>query len=219
MLAAKDLMITGAAHLPVAFDTTGVGSHPGAATTSASWAHNAATNAWVIASLCTANVSTSITAFTYGSLTMNFIASQAHANTAANGSLYFYGVKNTLSGSQTVSASWTGSAFLAGNSVSYKNVGSVSGTVVKNNGNSTSGSSTLLTNVANGMLVQSFGAYSVFTVTFSAYSGTGLNSRSNLGGSGDAAMIIGDSASATSTETVTLGSTPWSSIGIILLPA
>lgn len=219
--------------LPVAYDTTGTGYTTAAAagSVSATESHTAAAGAAVIAAVATlGNPIGSASSFTrtakYGSSTMTSLG-VVNCNNSTYGWIELFGITSVPGGTQTVTASVTGSGTFyaaAVNTVSYENVGSF-GTACTNYGSSASPTSGPVTSGPGQRVVQAFAAVSAgATASSSAYSQTPrwVQNLINTAGSGSSLNVaVGDAAGPSSTvsfsETLSAGQY-WGSVAISLLP-
>jgi hypothetical protein len=187
MFAAKDLLLSGAKPA-VALDFAGAGTSGTA--TSLTAAHTAAINAWLIVPV-TVFGSTTVSGVTFGGNAMTSMGSVANENNQASyGILYLFKYLNTsLSGSQNIVATFSGSQ--AGNiaSTSWKNVTTV-GAIQTTFGGTNTALSQSATSGVNGRVVQAFSAYGLGT-SVSSYNQT-LRTSNASGTTLD--LLLGDAA-------------------------
>jgi hypothetical protein len=194
---------------PVMFDAVGTGalSAGGSGSSSISWTHDAAADSYVIVGI-TSNGTVAITTMTYGGQPMSLLGSQETNNTSNESTIYFYGLANPPTGSQTVLAVFASPTASVGNSVSYLNVNSV-GTVQTVFGTGTTTSQTV-TCTSEQMIVQAFDAWA-FGGSIAPSGGT---NRSILERSFSRVAI--SDATVSTTFTAAINSSDWAGIAVVL---
>ena len=224
MFAAKNLLLTSPPPAPVAFDAVGAGTTGGGtASKSVTYSHTigAGANCVIVGAGVLATAAATFTA-KVGTTSMTQVGAFLFETASNDGYVVLFKLLNPPTGAQTMTFAVSGGTdYIAVNSVSYANVGSVGATATTNSGTSTSASLTVSA-APNDMVVQVFAANNsgVPALSFSAYNQT---SRYNVTGvnSVNIGTLMGDAPGASSvsfTSTVSTSST-WGAIGVPLLPA
>lgn len=194
---------------PVSYSTIGTGNAPGAHTSSLSWTHTAAAgdDVFALVNIRSAGAYPAINSFTYGGVAMTQLAMVYSGSSSAGGWLALYHLANAPGTNQTVSVSLSASQYANGNSVSFKNVGSI-GTP-----STTTATSQTLTGVPNGILLQAFGDIGSLS---SLAGGTVLYNQT---AAGYADLVIQDSSATGAVTFTAKSSTGYTAgIGVVLNP-
>jgi hypothetical protein len=205
--ATPSVSVAGTVSASLGYNATGAGSS-GRSVASISWAHTAASGAYVFVFAAVPAGTGTVSSVTYGGTAMTQLTSK----TDNNGNIeYLYSLASAPGGAQTVTVTGSSSsAYLAGNSVSYTGVGSVG---TPQTVSVTSGSLTQSVTCTTGqMIVQGFMDWQ--TNITSASGGTNRSLVNWLGTSGAGVLTISD-ATASTTFTAT-GGVPYTGIAVVI---
>jgi hypothetical protein len=159
--------------------------------------------------ICQSAASQVTTGATCDGAAMSLVDSLIGNNTAGNGTLSIFRATNVAASPSIVYTQNSSGVMLAAD-VSYDNV-NVVGTAFKNWGSGTAASSGALTCPANGILLNALALYALFGTTMTGYSGG--TTRVPVAVNSTVDMVVGD-ATANTTFSATIGSTPWASMTI-----
>lgn len=213
---------SGSGALPVIYEATGTGGYD-SGNNSLTWTHTSAggTNCAVVlfGAVDYSSGAASLTA-SYGSATFSFNLNGITYHNANNVGLYVFalGIIAPPSGTQTISLSATGATInrLAGNTVSYLNVGSF-GNWVENNGSGSLASLSAIPSDSGQMVAAAFAG---LNHSFSAFSQASRWNQTTTTGGGGVPMIVGDvsGSSLVSFSSTLSGGDSWGAVGGVLLP-
>lgn len=196
-----------------AYDATGSGNGDNSSTLS--WTHTAATNAFVVVAVCVYG-NFSINSVTYGGNVMFELSGGILDNAVGDGLLSLYVLNDPPTGSQTITATLSGSTYVSGNSVSYTGVGGA--TAASNVFGAGTPLSQFVSAPSNVMVVQAFG-WQTSTAQAIPNGGTSravcaaFSSPNYL-----ANLTINDSVGPTLFSAAPTAADNWDSTAIILMP-
>lgn len=199
---------------PVSYDATGGGSNVVSSTPSLTWAHNISGNAIIVCVSAQATNTTAAATAKVGTTSMTQLG--ASAKFGPNSGYYtwsiIFGLLAPPQASQTISLSLgSGAAFLAGNSVSYNNVGSF-GTVVSSTGTSSSPALSV-SSAPRQMVAETFTTWNTNPTGYTQTSRYSLNAGSPARG-----FLIGDAPGAATVNFSAVSCDQWAAAAVPLIP-
>lgn len=209
MLAARNrLVVPVSASAPITYSDTGAGTKAGASTWT--YTHSGIAGNCILVFVSSLNVAT-ITAKVGGSSGTPMTQIGSNYQFVSGSFLAIFSLLNSgLTGNQTIYLSTPSSLYVAVNSISYKNVSSVS-SLVTNNGTGTAATISLSPS-ASQLAVAAFSGYS----TSSPISSASPNQRFNISGAQSVSFSLAAADGTTSPSATLASSIQWGAAGVLL---